>query len=144
MVTQDVLASVVAHAKEAFNAIEMWRHWTFIMQGAIILAVGIICFYVRTTEIYERLVHREHGWASRVQLWGNVSLAVSLCWVIVYGWENGWQPWPPMTVSICILDVILISRASIMYADLKAALREHGITMDQAIGLRKGAPVVQR
>lgn len=97
-------------------------NWTILMQFAVIAGVVLTAFRMQTAERLERIVgcnahHGALGIARRMSL---SLMMLAMLWCAMYGYEKGWQPWPPVVAIMLALDFNILVAILIMWQDISA------------------------
>ena len=100
------------------HILQTWNHWAFLLQINVLGCIVLVLTQIRITAIYEHLRHCNHG------LWGDVrrisllGTLVALCWAVIYGYDRGWQPWPPFVAVMVTFNIHILARIIIMKQDV--------------------------
>lgn len=97
-------------------------NWTAIMQVVVLIGVMLSIFRMQTAEQLEEIVgcNAHHGFLGTARRLGHFLTAIVLLWCAIYGYERGWQPWPPMVVFVIVFDFATLVGIAIMRQDIHA------------------------
>lgn len=99
--------------------------WTIAMQIAVVVGVMLSIFRVSTAEKLERIVDCDHGCWGFIRRISHFAVAFAMLGCLFYGYDLGWQPWPPFVAVILAVDLNLLSGIAIMRQDIRRHLRSH-------------------
>lgn len=104
-------------------------NWTCLMQISVICGVILTAFQMQTAEKLETVAEysSRHGHWSAMRRVSNSLLMLAMLWCASYGYERGWQPWPPFVIVMMALDFNIVVRIMIMRRDIRdhlAGVRE--------------------
>lgn len=110
---------------DMISAFINWINWNVLLQFTVICGVVLTVFRMQTAEQLEKIVGcvEHHGSWGQLRRVTQSLLALSLLWCVSYGYERGWQPWPPMVIFILCYDLSTIVGIAIMRQDIKAIPR---------------------
>jgi cell division protein FtsW (lipid II flippase) len=93
--------------------------WGILLPIVVLISVGVLMVHIKTAQDLDRRRRNPTKSASfsvrNGSMWAQM---LALCWTVVYGHSQGWEPWPPVVVFLAAYDVHLISQIAIMRADI--------------------------
>lgn len=96
--------------------------WAIVMQVAVLSGALLSVFRMQTAEKLERIVgcNAHHGTWGVLRRASMTLLALGMLWCVMWGYERGWQPWPPFAIVMILFDFNAIVAIVIMMQDIKA------------------------
>lgn len=107
------------------NSFETWGHWGFVLQINAIVFIMLLVVQVKMTDNYERLVHFPRCFWRNMRRNTIFLEMLMLCWAVVYGFDHGWQPWPPFVAVLFSLNLSTVSRIFIIRQDINRVREDH-------------------
>jgi cytochrome bd-type quinol oxidase subunit 2 len=98
---------------------ELPVRWGILLPIVVMISIGVLMIHIKTAQELDRRRRnptRSTAFTVRgTSMWAQM---LTLCWMVVYGHSQGWEPWPPFVVFLAAYDVHLVSQIVIMRADL--------------------------
>lgn len=96
-------------------------HWGTLFQIAAIITVGLVLVQISTAQKLDAV--RRHDVSRLVfhlRRGSLFAMLLTMIWSVIYGHENGWQPWPPIVLFLFAYDLQVVSHIFVMRCDLAA------------------------
>lgn len=112
--------------------------WTSLMQIAVFLGVILTAFRMQTAERLERIVgcDKHHGVWGVMRRLSHSLMMLSMLWCVMYGYERGWLPWPPVVAVLLSINFNMFVSIMIMRQDIA----DHLAGRRQVMWRRQAAP----
>lgn len=88
--------------------------------GLTLAGMLITLWYMQVSSHYleTRGACASYFWAHRILF---TALATVYLWMLSFALNRDWQPWPPMVLMICIVNLILLLIAGRLYREMRVA-----------------------
>jgi hypothetical protein len=94
-------------------------HWNAVFQILSFVAIILMLWEADTAK---RLDHMR--WNGEVPMLFNLRRgammlkSLALCWTVIYSFNRGWQPWPPIVAFLVAFMIYVIVNTLVMRADM--------------------------
>lgn len=112
--------------QEIANVVD--QHWGFLLQILVIVSIPLMLAQIKCVDIVQGLRRDEHG------VWGQLNRLtlflklMALCWMVIYGYTNGWQPWPPIVALVAVNGLNCLAAIFILRNDIERLQRLDSIS----------------
>lgn len=102
-------------------------NWTAAMQVAVVAGVILTVFRMQTAEQLETIVgcDSHHGVWGILRRLSHSLMMLAMLWFASYGYEKGWQPWPPTVALLFAIDFSMFVSIMIMRQDIAETQQGH-------------------
>jgi hypothetical protein len=104
-------------------------HWGFLFQLLVLFSIVVILLQIKYVDAIDKIRHStEQKWIFQLRRAFMFGQLLALIWMVIYGHNKGWQPWPPLAVFLILFDARIISEILILRIDFKRLCLSPGTT----------------
>lgn len=108
---------------------EQWSvPWGLILQALVFISIVVVLLQIKTADTLDgmrRHAPQQHVFFSIRRAAMFIKL-LSLCWAVIYGYDHGWQPWPPFVLFLMAFNVHAVMYMLILKHDIWQLRRLQG------------------
>lgn len=103
--------------------------WGTLFAVLTIVTVGLVFWQLAMVQAVDKLrKHQTDDFPFRLRKASMLMKLVALCFTVAYGFEMGWDPWPPIVFFLVAADLNIISEILVLRKDEKRLSRLEAVT----------------
>lgn len=103
--------------------------WGSLFQILTLATVGLMFSQIAIAERVDKLRRNQvRDFAFRLRKGSMIGKLVMLCLCVAYGYDRGWDPWPPIVLFLVAADINIISEILVLRKDEKRLEQLNAVT----------------